>query len=61
MLLAENGHILVVGHSNTTPPLSALLGGPEGEPIVEATEYDRLYVVERTGVVVGGIIERYGD
>jgi len=41
-LLAENGHILVVGHSNTTPPLSALLGGPEGEPIVEATEYDRL-------------------
>ena len=60
-LLAENGHILVVGHSNTTPPLSALLGGPEGEPIVEATEYDRLYVVERTGLVVDGIIERYGD
>lgn len=37
--------ILVVGHSNTTPALAALLGGEPGEPIYEPTEYDRLYVL----------------
>lgn len=39
------GRHLVVGHSNTTPPLVALLGGEAGPPIEEAHEYDRLYVV----------------
>ena len=38
-LLTETGHILVVGHSNTTPELSKLLGGDAGAPIIEATEY----------------------
>jgi len=42
------GTHLVVGHSNTTPPLTELLGGEGGEPIVEATEYDRLYRVDIT-------------
>ena len=60
-LLSEKGHILVVGHSNTTPQLSALLGGPEGEPIVEATEYNRLYVLEKTHKGISGRIEKYGD
>lgn len=36
---------LVVGHSNTTPPLTELLGGEPHTPIVEETEYDRLYMV----------------
>lgn len=36
---------LVVGHSNTTPQLTELLGGDGGTPIVEANEYDRLYWV----------------
>lgn len=44
-LEAEGGTHLVVGHSNTTPQLVELLGGDGGEPIVEATEYDRLYIV----------------
>lgn len=46
-LKAEGGRHLVVGHSNTTGELTELLGGDGGTPIVEATEYDRLYVVTR--------------
>lgn len=60
-LLMETGHILVVGHSNTTPQLSALLGGESGEPIVEATEYDRLYILRRRGEKITSKIERYGE
>jgi len=45
-LKSEGGTHLVVGHSNTTPQLVELLGGDPGEPIVEATEYDRLYRVQ---------------
>ena len=37
------GRHLVVGHSNTTPAMVEFLGGDPGEPIDEATEYDRLY------------------
>lgn len=50
--------VLVVGHSNTTPPLVELLGGAPGPPIDEATEHDRLYRVE----VPSGetIVTRYG-
>lgn len=40
------GAVLVVGHSNTTPQLVALLGGDPGTPIDEATEFDRIYVLE---------------
>ena len=60
-LLMEMGHILVVGHSNTTPELSQFLGGESGEPIVEATEYDRLYILQRRGEKVVTTIERYGE
>lgn len=38
-----DGNVLVVGHSNTTPPLAAQFGADPGEPIYEPTEYDRLY------------------
>jgi len=61
VLLAQKGQILVIGHSNTTPRLSVLLGGEAGPPIVEATEYDRLYVLRRRGANVRSQIERYGD
>jgi probable phosphoglycerate mutase len=44
-LKATPGRHLVVGHSNTTPQLTELLGGDGGTEIVEATEYDRLYWV----------------
>lgn len=60
-LLKETGHILVVGHSNTTPGLSELLGGDSGSPIVEATEYDRLYILKKRGGVITTSITRYGE
>jgi len=60
ILLSETGHIVVVGHSNTTPELSNRLGGDSGDPIVEATEYDRLYILKRRGKEVTSKIERYG-
>ena len=44
-LLSDQRTALVVGHSNTTPQLAALLGGDGGTPIDEASEYDRLYVL----------------
>lgn len=56
------GRHLVVGHSNTTPELVALLGGEPGAPVVEAWEYDRLYVLElRAGAPTTTILLRYGD
>lgn len=60
-LKATPGRHLVVGHSNTTPQLTELLGGDGGTPIVEATEYDRLYVVTRDeGEPVKSYLTRYG-
>ena len=59
-LKAQSGHILVVGHSNTTPQLAGLLGGNPGAPIVEATEYNRLYVITKSGDVVVSDIQTYG-
>lgn len=60
-LKATPGRHLVVGHSNTTPPLVELLGGDGGTPIVEATEYDRLYIVStKTGEPVKSYLTRYG-
>jgi phosphohistidine phosphatase SixA len=45
-LLKLEDNALVVGHSNTTPELTELMGGDGGEPIVEAWEYDRLYLLQ---------------
>ena len=50
--------VLVVGHSNTTPQLAEALGAEPGPPIVEKTEYDRLYVVDLA--TSDGEIERFG-
>ena len=58
---AQHGIFVIVGHSNTTPQLAALLGGEAGEPIVEMGENDRLYILRETER--GGIettISRYG-
>lgn len=44
LLRGSSGRHLVVGHSNTTPELVAMLGGEPGPPIDEQCEYDRLYV-----------------
>lgn len=60
-LKAMPGRHLVVGHSNTTPQLTELLGGDGGTPIVEATEYDRLYIVTMTpGEPVKSYLTRFG-
>ncbi|MGB0907860.1 MAG: histidine phosphatase family protein [Maricaulaceae bacterium] len=59
-LSAEKGHILIVGHSNTTPVLVSLLDGEAGLPIDEATEYDRFYIVARKGDETKTKLERYG-
>ncbi|WP_300377916.1 histidine phosphatase family protein [Henriciella sp.] len=60
--LEERGETaLVVGHSNTTPELSAQLGGDAGSPINEAGEYDRLYILNGVGSGdIDTMIERFG-
>ena len=59
-LLSKEGTFLVVGHSNTTPDLSKFMGGFAGEPIIEATEYDRLYILKRKGNAISSEIVVYG-
>lgn len=60
-LLDTPGVKLVVGHSNTTDALAALLGADPGPEFDEANEFDRLYVihVDENGIV-SSRIERYG-
>ncbi len=61
-LREKGGRHLIVGHSNTTPALVALLGGDPGAPIDDASEFDRLYIV--TIDHAGGantILLRYGS
>ncbi|MEM9181015.1 MAG: histidine phosphatase family protein [Pseudomonadota bacterium] len=59
-LRATEGVHLVVGHSNTTPPLVQALGGDPGSDIDEASEYDRLYIVTIQPDTVSSRIDRYG-
>lgn len=59
-LKLAGGRHLVVGHSNTTPALVEILGGEPGIPILEETEYDRLYVISLTGREVQSVLLRYG-
>jgi len=51
-LIAKQGNILIVGHSNTTPTLVQLLGGNAGDKINES-EYNRVYklIINETEVV----------
>ena len=59
-LRAMPGTHLVVGHSNTTPPLAAALGGDPGSAIDEKSEYDRLYWVRLSPEPVTSSIQRFG-
>lgn len=60
-LLDTPGVKLVVGHSNTTDALAALLGADPGPAIDEAAEFDRLYVIDiGEDGTVRSRIERYG-
>lgn len=56
-----NANVLVVGHSNTIDELAALLGVDSGEPVEEATEFDRLYVITLAADGVRGELRRYGN
>jgi len=58
-LSSVEGNYLIVGHSNTTPQLAEALGGEGGDPIVEANEYYRLYVLRRSGDVVITELRRF--
>jgi broad specificity phosphatase PhoE len=60
-LKKQKGTLLVVGHSNTTPYLTAKLGGDAGTPIDEPSEYDRLYEVHITDDGVTSTLTRYGE
>ena len=53
------GAVLVVGHSNTAPVLVRMASGQAVDPIQE-TEYDRLYIVFRTGDEPSLVATRYG-
>jgi phosphohistidine phosphatase SixA len=60
-LKESGGRHLVVGHSNTTPELTKLLGGNAGAEIDEKGEYDRLYMVTigKDGTA-NSVMVRYG-
>ena len=45
-LKEQGGRHLIVGHSNTTPKLVQLLGGKPGS-IINDSEYDRLYILNK--------------
>jgi len=60
-LLDLPGVKLVVGHSNTTDALAALVGADPGPAINDAAEFDRLYVIDiDASGIVRSRIERYG-
>lgn len=60
-LAGTPGVKLVVGHSNTTDELAALIGADRGPVIDEATEFDRLYVIAiADNHQTSSVIERYG-
>lgn len=56
-LVTLSGRHLVVGHSNTTDRLSGHLGGGTFGEIVEAWEYDRLYLLMPALPPAGGVQE----
>lgn len=60
-LLNEQGHILVVGHSNTTTDLVEMLGGDKQSKIDDKTEFDRLYIVtvDSNNRMVSTVLLRY--
>ena len=57
-ILAEKGAVLVVGHTNTVPELLTALGVVEHVQIGE-TEFDRMWIVSRSGNPPGLFSMRY--
>jgi probable phosphoglycerate mutase len=59
-LARAEGPALVVGHSDTTGTVVALLGGDPGPPFDEELDYDRLYVVTPGAEGPTTLLLRYG-
>ncbi|MDP9143053.1 MAG: histidine phosphatase family protein [Pseudomonadota bacterium] len=58
--LAENGAVLIVGHSNTLPAIVKALGGPERPDLAECA-YSNLWVLHLRSDQSAGLIEsKYG-
>ena len=61
-LMESGGVHVVIGHSNTTPKLTELLGGQPGSPIDDSSEFDRLYIVTvGEDGTTQTVVMRYGD
>ena len=55
------GVVVISGHSNTVPALVEALGAGAVDPIVEAWEYDNLYVVAIKGAGEARVVTlKYG-
>lgn len=53
--------VVVIGHSNTVPPVVQALSGKAVAPIDDATEFDALFVVSSRGKGDGSVVRtRYG-
>lgn len=61
VLLSQQGHILVVGHSNTTTALAERLGVDKQPLIDDANEFDRLYIitVDHLNRAISTVLLRY--
>ena len=57
-ILAETGAVLVVGHTNTVPELLTALGATEHVQIAE-TEFNRMFILSRSGTPPGLFSMRY--
>jgi phosphohistidine phosphatase SixA len=64
LVLSKNAGqvVMIIGHSNTVPLIVEALGGKRPSPIIDATEFDRLFVVivPKSGAV-RVIKARYGS
>lgn len=62
LIRSRPGGHLVVGHSNTTPELAAILCACDTEPMPE-TEYDRMYEIhlDTSGAAIETHVRRFGD
>lgn len=58
---AAGKRVLVIGHSNTVPPIIKALGGPAGV-VINPTEFNRLFVLKMPADGADSLLSmRYGD
>jgi len=59
-VMATSGRHVIVGHSNTLPDLAERLGGEGYGEIVEAWEYNRLYILTPSPQGMETVLLRFG-